>query len=559
MLSRELYNASDAMLVLERRRARDLLKELNKSRDDPLYCRNGHAPKSFTGKANPMMRRANLRRFERWVAAAMAWLALAMAAGSVETAFAMRWGSRGNDPLPDPGWPKGAVAVFNNPARAGYWVGPDPGYYNAEYSGNARALSAAIADFATVESKSRRLVVRNGVGSSRFSMQKTDWVFNVWVPTAWERPTGTAVIDAFFRDSDKCPPPEILVYTGGNIRWSDVTVPKGMVVVDERLEAHGFTLTDGTVLEGTVVDLATQQPLPARISVEHPTPKSKGEGKVDYTPVAETVADARGHWVLKNVPAGWSRLILADDGYLPRWVYNPNTFDNLNTDGQPGWHFFDHGLSRLGVVSGRALDMSGQPLADVEVRVERDVFAPDWDYWQANKYVTKTGGDGRFRFDQVLAGNATIRVRRDGYCLSGGVRPITIPAKDVVLSLVQSAQVRVTVDFTGTRRPGTYIVEIQPAEGGAALPTWEQLQRHEVLMHTDHFATDGVWVELKPIEANDRIGFNGVPPGRYLLQGWPSPFSSVGRSTAFTGIERSKPLVIELKSGETAKITLPVK
>ena len=39
--------------------------------------------------------------------------------------------------------------------------------------------------------------------------------------------------------------------------------------------------------------------------------------------------------------------------------------------------------------------------------------------------------------------------------------------------------------------------------------------------------------------------FHGVPPGRYILQGWPSRFGPGGRSTPFTGIERSKPLTIE--------------
>ena len=480
----------------------------------------------------------------------MASLTLVVTAGSVQTAFAIREFATGNSAIPDPGWPKGTTAVFNNPARTGYWVGPDLGYYSAEYSGDAGALSAVLADFAMVEAKSRRLVVRDGVGSSP-SEQKMDWIFNVWVPTAWARPTGTAVIYSFFRDPDKCPPPEIIVYTGGNVRWSDVIVPKGIEVVDERLEAHGFTLADGTVFEGKVVDLATQKPLLARISVDRLAPKSKGEGEVVFTPVAQTIADAEGHWVVKNVPAGWHRLMLVADGYLPRWV------DNRITDGQPGWHFFDRGLSRPGVVLGRALDKAGQPLADVEVRLDGDVVGPDSDYWPAHKYVTKTDAGGRFRFDQVPVGNATIRVRRSGYCLSGGVQPVTTPATHIVLSLVKSAQVRVTVDFTGTRRPETYLVEIQPAEGGAALPTWEQLQHCVTMAHTDRLATDGVWVELRPIEANDQIDFNGVPPGKYVVQGWPSRFGPGGQSTPFTGIDRSKPLVIDVKAGQTAEVTLP--
>jgi hypothetical protein len=468
----------------------------------------------------------------------------------VQTAFALRHFATGNRAIADPGWPKGTAAVFNNPARTGYWLGPDPGYYSAEYRGDARALSAAIADFATVAAKSRRLVVHDGVGSSP-SEQKMDWIFNVWVPTAWERPTGAAVIYSFFRDPNKCPPPEIIVYTGGNVRWSDVTIPQGIDVVDQRLEAHGFTLADGTVLEGKVVDLATRRPVGARISVDRLAPKSKDGGEIDYTPVAQTIADAQGHWVLKNVPAGWHRLMVASDGYMPRWLNNPNT------DGQPGWYFFDRGLSRPGIVSGRAVDKAGQPLAGVEVRLEGDVFGPDRDYWPANQYVTKTDADGHFRFDEVPVGNAAIHVRYSGYCLSGGVRSITTPASDVVLSFVKSAQVHVTVDFTGTQRPETYIVEIQPTEGGAGLPTWNQLENHVTLVHDDRFATDGVWVELRPIEANDQISFNGVPPGKYSVQGWPSRFGPGGRSTPFTGIGRSKPLVIDVKAGATTEVTLP--
>ena len=126
-----------------------------------------------------MMRRAKSRRLERWSAAAMAWLVLAMAAGSAETAFAVRVGNPGNDPLPDPGWPKGAVAVFNHPARVQHWIWEDASYI-AEFRGDARSLSAILADFAKVDAKSKRLVARNGAGSDL--KHPIDWAFNVWVP-----------------------------------------------------------------------------------------------------------------------------------------------------------------------------------------------------------------------------------------------------------------------------------------------------------------------------------------------------------------------------------------
>ena len=164
--------------------------------------------------------------------------AVALVALVSQTAFALREGALGNAPIRNPNWSKGAAAVFNHRARISYWVGPDPGYYTGEFSGDATALSEVLSDFATIESKRRRLVVRDGVRSSGFK-QPLDWVFNVWVPSAWERPTGV-VVRTFRRDPNECPPPEIIVYTGGNVRWSDVTVPKEIEVVDERLETHGF-------------------------------------------------------------------------------------------------------------------------------------------------------------------------------------------------------------------------------------------------------------------------------------------------------------------------------
>jgi hypothetical protein len=494
-----------------------------------------------------MTRPEYLRDLRAW--AATTCFALAVAVLSTQMAFAIRQVARGNTPMKDPGWPKGAAAVFNNQARTSHLVGPDHGYYTAEYIGDATTLGTVLADFASVKANSRRLVVRDGVRSSAFK-HKIDWVFNVWVPMAWERPTGGAVTRTFFRDPDECPSPEIIVYTGGNVRWSEVAVPTGIKVIDERLEAHGFPLADGIVLEGKVVDLATQQPIIARISALAPT--SKGEGADDYLTLVETVTDAEGRWVLKNVPADCRRLMLAADGYMTRLVYNPNT------DGQPRWQFFQRGLSRPVVVSGRSLhNTNGQPLANVEVRLEGDASHATSDYWRTRKYVTTTDPDGHFRFDDVPSGNATIRVRHSGYCLQGATRHITTPAEDIVLDLVDSAEVRVTVDFIETERPDTYLVAIRSAEGGVALPTWEQFQNHVVLVHNDHFAVDGIRVEIRPIDADHQVSFTGVSPGRYILEGWPSRFGPGGRSTPFSGIQRSKPLAIDVKSGQTVEITLP--
>ena len=106
------------------------------------------------------------------------------------------------------------------------------------------------------------------------------------------------------------------VYTGGGLRWSDVTVPKGLDVDDQRLEGHGFTIADGIVLEGRVTDLATGQPIAARVRLERIEPRSTGG--YGYEAAALAASDARGRWVLKHAPAGWHRVVVEADGFVPR-------------------------------------------------------------------------------------------------------------------------------------------------------------------------------------------------------------------------------------------------
>ncbi len=168
------------------------------------------------------------------------------------------------------------------------------------------------------------------------------------------------------RDADRGPPAQIDIYAGGNLRWSDVNIPEGLEVSDERLEAHGFTSADGLVLEGKVLDLATKKPIPARMQLQRVEPQAKGG--YHYPIVAETTADAHGRWVLKKAPAGWYRVVIEADGFVPR-VAGYTQFDE-----QPRWRSYECGLSRPAPVSGRVTDDAGQPLADVDVQL-RDVMS----------------------------------------------------------------------------------------------------------------------------------------------------------------------------------------
>ena len=319
-----------------------------------------------------------------------------------QTAFALITGGKGNRPLADPGWPTGAAAIFNNPVRIAWWEGPPlgGGQYHAECRGDTKAFNAVLADFAKLDVNTKRLIVHDGVGHSfwlnpnrkpeKRSAAKVDWSFTVWVPASWERlrkmPAELKPTD--LDDANHGPPAEIEVYTGGGIRWSEVAVPKGVEVVDKRLEAHGFTPADGIVFEGKVVDLATQRSVSARIQLERIEPLA--EGGYDYSVVLETVADEQGRWVLKNSPPGWHRVVVKADGYVPRIV------GHVRSDEQPRWHSYDCGLSRPAAVSGRVTDGAGKPLADVEVRFGNAVSSDNGRYESPPETLDQDGCQRRF-------------------------------------------------------------------------------------------------------------------------------------------------------------------
>src|SRR6516165_9930497 len=95
-------------------------------------------------------------------------LATAIMAVTCSEAVALIFGGEGNSPLRDPGWPKGAEVIFNATSRIAWWEGPPlgGGQWHAEYRGDAKALSAILADFAKLDVKSKRIVLYDGTGTS---------------------------------------------------------------------------------------------------------------------------------------------------------------------------------------------------------------------------------------------------------------------------------------------------------------------------------------------------------------------------------------------------------
>src|SRR6266568_6300967 len=139
-----------------------------------------------------MLHLKHRQRRQRRLAAATIGLAAAIAAFPFQTAVALITGGEGNKPLTDPGWPKGAAALFNTPARIAWWEGPPfgGGQWHAECRGDAKAFNAILADFAKLDVKSKRIVLHDGSGRSfwlnpnndkaKQEAAKMDWRLMVW-------------------------------------------------------------------------------------------------------------------------------------------------------------------------------------------------------------------------------------------------------------------------------------------------------------------------------------------------------------------------------------------
>lgn len=457
--------------------------------------------------------------------------AFCLAALAPSQAEALITGGEGNKPLSDPGWPRGAAAVFNVPGRVAWWEGPPfgGGEWHAECRGDAAILNGVLAQFAAIDGTSKRVVVHDGVGQSfwlnpngepgKRDRARIDWSFTVWQPDRWQRlralpadlnPTNPS-------DAATGPPIRLDIYAGGQVRWADVKVPEGLLVGDERLEAHGFTAGDGSVLEGRILALPGGTPLGGKISLERVEPRPGGG--YEYPVVAQTDAGKDGRWVLKNTPAGWFRVVAEAPGQVARVV----TY--VKIDEQPRWSAHEVALATPGPVSGLVNDADGAPLAGVDVRFDNVVASDGARYELPGVSTVRTGSDGRFEAPDLPTGKASIRAHKAGYFGPGLGVPVATPARDVRIELKLAAGLNVKVDFTGEPRPEGYIVEIEP-EGGSVV---------------------GSWGGSGQIDAANGLAFKDVPPGRYVLRGKPNPSN---------GSDVTNPVTVELVGGKTSELTL---
>lgn len=475
------------------------------------------------------MSRDGLSVMARRLAHRLAMIVLAVVSLSGGTAWALIMGGEGNMPLNDPGWPKGAAAVFNTETRVAWWEGPPfgGGQWHAECRGDATALSLVLQDFAKVDIPKKRVILHDGFGQSfwlgvgkdkdKKANALIDWQIMVWQA---DRLKMQQRLPAQLRGNglNEQPLAQIDVYTGGFVRWQDVIVPKEIEVIDERLEARGFKVTDGNVLEGTIVDHETGKPLMAKVVIEGTDSRKQG-GSV-HPSLAEGTTDEKGRWVLKNVASGRGRLVISAEGYVPRIIAYGEY------DDKPRWSQHNSSLCKATVVSGHVI-VNGKPLGDVDVRIEFETAKAER-YDATTESAVKTDASGAFRLANAPVGAATLWVTKKGFVRPGLGHKVKTPTEDIRLEMQLAARVQVRVDFSATQRPEGYIVHVKP-EGGEAV---------------------GKWSGSGNIDAEGQITYEQIPPGRYTVTGRPNPGSDDQETASVT---------YDLKPGELTTVTIKAK
>ncbi len=442
-----------------------------------------------------------------------------------QAAFALITGGEGNVPLDDPGWFKGAAEVFNDRTRVAWWEGPPfgGGEYHGEYKGDADDLQRMLDGLTRIEAENCRVVLRDGTEESFWLtiMDKSrehpvDWRFTVWVPDRFEIQRGWSV-----GDNAEVPTPQIEVYLGRGLDWTAITVPEGIEVDDQTLAAHGFSIEDGTVLEGTVLEVETDAAVPnATVTLEFIDPQE--EGGYTYTDTVSVEADVDGHWTIKTAPPGWYQVIVSKEGYLSRNV------GYAQFEGEAGWHPYPAKLARAVEVTGVVVDSNGNPLVGATVRLD-DLKDTTGDLYSAQTTDNlTTDAEGRFSTTVLEGGSFSPWAYLDGYVHVGLPDPFEVGSGELQVTLHQSGNMQVVVDFSDRVSTGDYIVEVAP-EGGSEV---------------------GTWGGSATVDADGSYLFENVPPGRYILHGRPNPGSTN---------EQTDQKTIEVVAGETIDVVLTAK
>lgn len=403
--------------------------------------------------------------------------------------------SKGNAPVEDQNWRRGAVDVANLKCRVCVWVGPPfgGGMSNFLYRSDTETFNKALKLFAKVRAPSLELIVSDGPGQSFVlknantpkSSGSYDWDFVIWDAKSYYHLYGNPTSTFLSRTPDfrrPLPPPRIHVFTGGGVKWDKVRVPDGITVIDKRAAAAGVKPGQGTVIAGNVFDMVTSKPLTgAMITVGRLNASRK------YETVVTGQSDAGGRFKIEKVPAGAYRVSVSAKGYASLAVGYPR----IVADGYLPLDNIE--LAPQTTVSGSVVDGAGKPIVDARVWLVDVMGVNGQGYRLVEDTKVKTDAKGRFLITGVPVGFGRVRSSTQGY--HGPMRKLSpVPAKDVAIRMSQTGTIKGVV--LGKMSIHAHVHVSAAPQGGERIGKWGGSMR---------------------VKADGAFQFDNVPAGTYTI------------------------------------------
>ncbi|HET6880365.1 MAG TPA: carboxypeptidase-like regulatory domain-containing protein [Pirellulales bacterium] len=449
------------------------------------------------------------RKRSRTIALA-ATLATAVSFAAAQECAALIMGGFGNEPVHDAGWPSGALEVANLKSRVGWWEGPPFGggmYVFLYREKDTHAFNEALSRFAQIKCRKLELVIHDGPHESFWLRNheqparelqpeaRVDWTFTVWRPESWHRLYNTR--GTFFSDRKEfgqpVDPPRIDLYIGqGAIDFSEVKMPEGVIVRDERQSTAPVKLEGGSTLVGRVTDMHTGKPI-AGARIEAVKSVAKPLGGYEVQRLAEGVANGDGEYELTGVDPGAHNLQVRAAGFASRAI------EQQPAD-HPVYRLIDIELSPAASLSGNVFDASGNPLAGVIVSTTAALAIDGRGYASAVYRKAETDRDGHFELRDLPTGVVQLSYRKEHYYHTPLGDLLSVPGDPIEVAMVRTGTIRGTVTEAG--KPVAAAAVSLNQEGKAP----------------GTFGGVGTWGGGMNTDEQGRFEFAGAPPGKYQIQ-----------------------------------------
>ena len=436
----------------------------------------------------------------------------------------------GTEPTRDSNWRAGAVDVANLKSRLAWWEGPPfgGGEYQFLYRGNSEQCQQAIELMAKIRAPEVELYVHDGPHDSFWlktddkgkGAARVDWTFTTWDAQSWYRlynnPNSVSGSEVGHFRKPLAPPRMDLYIGGGQVEWDKLRVSKGVTVIDQRASALGVDAKGGSVLSGSVYDMATSKPLVgAKVTVGR-----RGLFDDKTTTLAEVTTDDAGHFTVEKISDGNVVVTVAAAGFAARVV----AYDQLNgRDARK----YEVNLAPAQSVAGVVVDEAGKPVSGVDVTMWEPMGMDGLGYRLGQMPRAATDDQGRFELKGLPRGFCRLTVQATGYHAAWPTSCQPVPATDAVIRVSRTGTVRgKVVGPDGQPRPSAQ-AHIQDAAG----------------------AKVGTWGGSTNVKADGTFVFEDVPAGKYVIS--TDPFvPGIQRETGQKTItvEGGKTVEVELKA-----------